>query len=150
MNTDWSVLNNQQLGSFGEALARLEFLSYGYYVYNNEVDDHGIDFIVCKDGKYFDIQVKSFRKPIKNGTSNYVLIKKKYFNNTKENLYVYLLYFVRGESPRHFMIPAKAFQDENDLIRNRKDYPEPEFGLNISKKNMPLLEPFEILNGIRL
>ncbi|WP_139692509.1 DUF4365 domain-containing protein [Sporolactobacillus terrae] len=149
MNTDWSILNNQQLGSFGEAIARLEFLSYGFYVYNNEVDDHGVDFIVHKDRKYYDIQVKSFRKPLK-GSSNYVLIKKKYFDNMRDNLYVYLLYFVQNEQPRHFLIPAIAFQDENDLIRDRKDYPEPEFGLNISKKNMPLLKSFEIVNGIHL
>lgn len=41
----WSRLNHLQLGRYAEYYAKMEFTSYGFYVYASEVDDHGIDFI---------------------------------------------------------------------------------------------------------
>ena len=60
---DWSKLNKQQLGKYGEYIAKMELIKYGLDVYSSEIDDHGIDFVIRKDGQqYFDIQVKAIRR----------------------------------------------------------------------------------------
>ena len=60
-NLNWSKLNSLQIGRYAEYYAKMEFASYGFDVYSSEVDDHGIDFIVKKQKKYYEIQVKSLR-----------------------------------------------------------------------------------------
>ncbi|WRO21021.1 DUF4365 domain-containing protein [Metallumcola ferriviriculae] len=68
-NTIWSRLNKLQLGRYAEYYAKMEFASYGFEVYTSEVDDHGIDFIAkTKEGRFFEIQVKSVRQ------TNYVFM----------------------------------------------------------------------------
>ena len=63
---DWSTLNKQQIGKYGEYLTKMEFTKYGFDVYTAEVDDKGIDFVIRNSGdKYFDIQVKSIRRYVK-------------------------------------------------------------------------------------
>ena len=63
--TDWSKLNNIQLGRYAEYYAKMEFASYGFEVYTSEVDDHGIDFIAkTKNSRYLEIQVKSVRQAL--------------------------------------------------------------------------------------
>jgi hypothetical protein len=80
-NTDWTRLNNLQLGKYAEYFAKMEFASYGLEVYTSEVDDRGIDFIV-KDlqGRFCEIQVKALR-----GTG-YVFMQKSKFNIDNRNL----------------------------------------------------------------
>jgi hypothetical protein len=72
-NLIWSTLNSLQVGKYAEYLSKMEFTSYGFHVYSNEVDDHGIDFIVkSQSKKYYEIQVKSLRL----GSTNYILLVK--------------------------------------------------------------------------
>lgn len=142
-NTDWEVLNNFQVGAYAEAYARMEFMSYGFYVYDSEVDDHGVDFVIKdKNNKYYDIQVKSFRS----SKTSYVFVKEDKFDRNRDNLFMCLIMFENGLLPRVFILPAALFEDvnQNDLVRIR-DYKDGiEFGLNVSKKNMYLLECFEV------
>jgi len=59
---DWSRLTHLQVGRFAEYFVKMEFTLYGFDVYQAEVDDKGIDFVIRKGHeRYFDIQVKSIR-----------------------------------------------------------------------------------------
>ncbi len=138
----WSHLNHLQLGRYAEYYAKMEFASYGLDVYTSEVDDHGIDFIAkTKGGGFLEIQVKAIRQ------TNYVFMRKDKWNIDDTNLYLILLLFDDNKLPNVFMIPTKAWQNPNELFCE-KNYvglkSKPEYGINISKKNMPLLSEYEI------
>lgn len=146
-NTNWSTLNNQQLGRYAEYYSKMEFASYGFEVYTSEVDDHGIDFIAkTKSGAFLEIQVKSVRK------TNYVFIQKEKWNIESSNIYLALLIFEDSKLPESYLIPATAWKKPNELLCD-KDYvglkSKPEYGLNISKKNMKLLQAYKMEDVIR-
>jgi hypothetical protein len=139
-NNSWSRLNHLQLGKYGEQFAKMAFLSHGCDIYSSEVNDHGIDFVMkSKAGAYYDIQVKSCQS-----TTNYMFAQKDKFNIEQENLYLVLIIFKDDHLPKIFLIPACAWKKENDLLRNRPygnegQTSKPEWGINISNKNMHLL-----------
>ena len=57
---DWKQLTTLQVGRYAEYFVKMEFTLYGFDVYQAEVDDKGIDFVIRKDNdRYHDIQVKS-------------------------------------------------------------------------------------------
>lgn len=139
---NWDKLNHLQIGKYAEYYVKMEFTSYGFDVYASEVDDHGIDFIVKNNiGQYFEIQVKSARRP----QTSYVFASKEKFNIKQENLLMALVLFNNEKVPEMFLIPSKAWLNENDLFRDR-DYidrkSKPEWGLNISTKNIHLLNDY--------
>jgi len=143
-NTKWSKLNKLQLGRYAEYYAKMEFASYGFEVYTSEVDDHGVDFIVkAPEGhNYYEIQVKSCRN------LTYIFIPKSKMELTSNRI-VCILLFTDNCLPDVYIIPATAWLVENDLIKS-KDYEglksAPEWGLNLSQKNLPLLAPYKIDN----
>ncbi len=144
-NLNWSDLTALQSGQYAEYYVKMEFTSYGFDVYTSEVDDHGIDFIVKdKRGKYYEVQVKSSRYAIKNGYS-YVFAKKDKFDIMQNNLLLALVLLRDKECPKLYLIPATAWNKPNLLLKD-KDYnglkSAPEWGINLSNKNMCLLEPF--------
>jgi hypothetical protein len=141
-NLNWSKLNSLQLGRYADYYAKMEFASYGLEVYTSEVDDHGIDFIAkTKSGRYIEIQVKSVRQ------TNYVFMQKEKWNIEDANIYLALLLFEDGKLPDTYLIPAMAWKTPNPLLCD-KDYEglksKPEYGLNLSKKNLPLLQEFTL------
>lgn len=141
----WDHLNHLQLGKYAEYFAKMEFTSAGFDVYTAEVDDKGIDFVVRKDETaYYDVQVKSAR-----GT-NYIFIQKDKFN-LRTNLLAAVVLFEEGKPPKIFLIPSLEWSNPNSLLVSR-DYEgkksKPEWGLNISKKNLDLLSRFEFENVI--
>ncbi|MBS4025235.1 MAG: DUF4365 domain-containing protein [Clostridia bacterium] len=120
----------------------MEFASYGLEVYTSEVDDHGIDFVAKKtNGKFIELQVKAVRQ------SNYVYMQKTKWNIFIPNVYLILLIFEDGKLPDVYLIPSVAWQSPNELLCD-KDYDglksKPEYGVNLSKKNMPLLEKYRL------
>lgn len=143
-NIQWSSLSRLQLGSYAEYYAKMEFASYGYDVYTSEVDDHGVDFVIKspKDHRFYEVQVKSSRN------NTYVFIPKSKMELTADRL-VCLLLFSDNAMPSVYVIPATAWANANDLLSN-KDYiglkSPPEWGIQISGKNMPLLQPYRIEN----
>jgi len=143
-NTKWSQLNHMQIGRFAEYLVKMEMTSYGFDVYTSEVDDHGIDFIAKnKVNEFLEIQVKSARID----RTSYVFATKDKFEVSNENLLMALVLFDECKSPRTYLIPAETWNEENDLFRDRKyddKKSKPEWGLNISKKNLGMLGPYEI------
>ena len=141
-NTNWSELSHLQLGRYAEYYAKMEFASYGYDVYTSEVDDHGVDFVARNpdDGQYYEIQVKAVRN------LDYVYIRKDKMVLSPARL-VYLLLFSNGTLPDCYVIPSQTWKDQNALFVDRNyDKPgqksPPEWGINLSKKNLPLLEPY--------
>lgn len=141
-NTNWSKLSSLQIGRYAEYYAKMEVASYGFEVYTSEVDDHGIDF-VCKKSKreFLQIQVKSIRD------YGYVFMQEKKWDVEDANLYLILLIFKDGQLPDVFMIPATEWKNENALFKFKKYEglkSDPEYGLNLSRKNFHMLEQFRL------
>ncbi len=137
----WSCLTPLQLGKYAEYYAKMEFTSYGYDVYTSEVDDHGVDFVI-KDGVngFYEVQVKSLLK------SNYVYIPKDKIVPDKRHL-ICLLLFSDGNLPDVYIIPAEVWLAPNAVFVDR-DYgkpglkSKPEYGIYVTRKTLPLLEPY--------
>ncbi len=134
----WSGLNRLQLGRYAEYFVKMEFTLHGFDVYTSEVDDKGIDFVIRKYSRYHDVQVKSKRG------LHYVFFSKDKFE-LRDNLLAVIVIFFEGELPYHYLIPATAWLKPNELLRDR-DYlgkkSKPEWGLNLSQRNLPLLEEY--------
>lgn len=142
---DWKALSKtgkKKFGTYGEYYAKMEFASYGLDVYTSEVDDHGIDFVVKGAHGFYEIQVKSIQL-----STGYVYMTKKHFSSDNPHLYLCLLLFQQGRLPDLYLIPSAAWRRETPLLRcHSYDKPglksKPEYGLNLSKKNLPLLEDY--------
>lgn len=143
-NTNWSKLNHLQLGRYAEYYAKMEFASYGFEVYTSEVDDHGVDFVAKLPGenRYYEVQVKSVRD------YGYIYMAKSKMPELSEDRLVCYLHFIDGQLPDVFVIPTTAWENPNAVLVDRKyDKPgqksEPEWGINISKKNYNLLDEYK-------
>ena len=151
LNLDWSRgnLTAQKLGTFCEYYAKMALASYGLNVYTAEVDDHGIDFVAESKNGFLKFQVKSIRI----STSQYVFMRKDYFDIEDKNLYLLLILLTDGEYPDVYMIPTSAWQQENRVFvyhsyEGKKS--KPEYGVNVSKKNMVELEKYKLGNMLSL
>ena len=136
----WSKLSSQQAGRYAEYFVQMTFTAYRYSVYRTEVDDRGIDCVVRLDnGPYYEIQVKSLRKP------GYVFTPKSKTPLAPDRLIVFA-YMLDGEEPALYLIPSLAWRQPNALLKDRDYGPgkksEPEWGLNVSSKTMPALEEY--------
>ena len=90
--------------------------------------------------RYYEIQVKAVRN------LDYVYIQKDKMVLSPQRL-VCLLLFEDGTLPACYVIPSRVWKAPNALFVDRNyDKPgqcsKPEWGLNLSKKNLPLLEPY--------
>lgn len=140
-NMKWKQLSNKQLGQYAEYYAKMEFASYGYDVYTSEVDDHGVDFIArnIQTDEIYKVQVKSLLR------GSYTFIKKDKIKLDEFHL-VCLLLFIECELPNIYIIPATSLEDENDVFKDHSDYKKPEWGINCSKKKIPLLDKYKAEN----
>ena len=143
-NLNWNKLSGLQLGRYAEYYAKMEFASYGFEVYTSEVDDHGVDFVAKLPGenRYYEVQVKSVRD------YGYIYMAKSKMPELSEDRLVCYLHFIDGQLPDVFVIPATAWKNPNAVLVDRKyDKPgqksEPEWGINISKKNYILLDEYK-------
>jgi len=127
----------------------MEFTMFGFDVYASEVDDKGIDFVIRKhddlhkdEAHYYDVQVKSSRKSASG--FNYIFFQKEKFS-LRANLLAAIVLFQDGQMPMLYLIPSTEWNKPNPLLRS-KDYigkkSKPEWGLNLSEKNLCLLDPF--------
>jgi hypothetical protein len=121
----------------------MEFASYGYEVYTPEVDDHGVDFVAKAPDTsvYYEIQVKNCRKV-------------KYIYETKEKMplsntrLMVVLNFIEGQLPTMYIIPTMEWKHPNEVLVDRNydksgQTSEPEWGINMSQKNLPYLEQYK-------
>lgn len=141
---NWSKLNSLQFGRYAEYYAKMEFASYGFEVYTSEVDDHGVDFIAKLPGenRFYEVQVKSLRD------YGYIFMAKSKMPKLSDERLICVLHFIDGKLPDVFVIPASAWQNPNAVFVDRKyDKPgqksEPEWGINVSKKNYSLLNEYQ-------
>ena len=137
---NWEHLNTQQVGQFGEYFVKMELTKAGLSVFGAEVDDRGIDFVTRTDaGNHYDVQVKTVRNLY------YVYCRKQVFK-ISEKMLLALVLLTEDEHPDLYLIPSTAWLSPNALFCDR-DYVDkksaPEWGLNLSAKNMPLLEVFK-------
>jgi hypothetical protein len=144
---EWDKLNKLQIGKYAEYLAKMEFTSYGFEVFTSEVDDRGIDFIVKdKKNRFLEIQVKSVRN------MNFTCVHKDKFDIKNSNLYLVLIMFENSKTPDMFLIPAIAWQTGNELLKG-SDYEgkksPPEWRINISQKNMKILNKYKFEDKIQ-
>lgn len=136
---NWSGLNHLQVGRYAEYHSKMEFTMYGFHVYGSEVDDHGVDFIASRMGeRYYEVQVKSLRG------LGYIFMPKSKTPMSDRRL-ISVVLFTDGQTPDHYVIPLSRWETPNSLLVSH-DYvgkkSDPEWGINISKKNMPALERF--------
>ena len=143
----YDELNHLQVGKLCEYWIKMFFTMENLDVYTSEVDDKGIDLVVRLDKSiHLDIQVKAIRLK----KSSYVFITKKNWpaeDMSRKNLFLALVILKNGVAPESYLIPASAWLEPNELLRNR-DYEgagnisKPEWGVNISHKNMHLLNQY--------
>jgi hypothetical protein len=141
----WSKLNKQQVGTYAEYFVKMELTMYGFQVYGTEVDDRGIDFVTRYErGPFLQVQVKSVRN------LGYVYMTKDKFE-LSEQVYLALALLVEGVEPDLFLVPSTVWRNENALFVGH-DYEglesEPEWGLNLSQKNLSLLEPYRFVSTV--
>jgi hypothetical protein len=132
----WSRLNHLQVGRFAEYFVKMEFALYGFQIYTAEVDDRGIDFVVrYESGGFHEIQVKSIRG------LNYIFLSKDKFPLRPDRVAAIVL-LLEEQPPDLYLIPAQAWATPNALLVNREyegKQSKPEWGLNLSSKNLALL-----------
>jgi hypothetical protein len=136
----WKAIRPLHLGRYAEYFVKMECARAGLDVYTSDVDDRGIDFVIRRDvGRYYDVQVKSIRN------MNYVYLAKSVFD-LRPGLLLAFVNFREGQPPDLYLIPATAWMSPNALFVDR-DYGSdrksaPEWGMNLSVRNLPLLEPY--------
>lgn len=137
----WSRLNNQQVGAYTEYFVKMEMTMYGFQVYRTEVDDRGIDFVARHEsGPFIEVQVKSLRpRP-----SGYVFMQKEKFM-PRVGLFLALGLLFEEKHPELYLIPSMVWLEPSGIFVSR-DYEglksKPEWGINVSQKNMSALEAF--------
>jgi hypothetical protein len=143
---DWSRLTHLQVGRYAEYFVKMEFTLYGFDVYTAEVDQHGIDFVVrTGDHRYYDIQVKSVRG------FNYVFFQKHHFDLRSNRLAAVVL-LLPMQAPQLCLIPSTRWVNPGLLFVDR-DFEglksKPEWGLNISLRNLQLMEEFSFHRSVQ-
>lgn len=134
-------LNRQQVGTYAEYFAKMHMALHGFQIFTSEVDDRGIDF-VARHGKsqFLEVQVKSLR------SAGYVFMEKTKFQ-PHDGLHLALVILLEGQEPDIYYIPSNRWKTPDRLFRSR-DYEglksKPEWGLNLSKRNLPKLAEYRI------
>lgn len=137
----WKSLNKQQVGAYAEYFVKMELTMHGFQVYSTEVDDRGIDFVARRDaGPFIEVQVKSLRG------MGYVYMQKSKFP-LRQGTFLALALFADGSEPELFLIPSTIWLTPTGTFVDRNYEGEgmtskPEWGVNVSKKNMPELAPY--------
>jgi hypothetical protein len=142
----WAHLNRLQVGAYAEYFGKMEFTMRGFQVFTPEVDDLGVDFIArFGTGPWLEVQVKSVR-----GAGYVFLVKDKFVLSPK--LYAAIVILAEEHEPDLYLIPSAAWEHPTELLVDR-NYEglrsAPEWGINLSKKNNPLLEKYRFNAAIK-
>lgn len=145
---NYDSMHHIQVGQIGEYWTKLTLSLFQLDVYTTEVDNKGIDFIArVSSQKHIDIQVKTIRT----AKTSYVFIPKEKewaTENLRPTLYLALVLLENYQMPKLYLIPSTAWLANTSPILKDRNYGEdkkskPEWGINISEKNLKLLEEFE-------
>jgi hypothetical protein len=144
----WKHLNHLQVGKYAEYFVKMALVRAGFDVFNAEVDDKGVDFVLrvgCDDPRYYDIQVKSVRS-----RNSYVFMQKEKFR-LRDNLLLALIVFDEGQEPEMYLVPARAWTRAEPPFVDR-DYEgrksAPEYGLVLSSAAFVRLAAFRFAGAI--
>ena len=137
------IIRSAFLAEVGETEGRrgliLPLFTQGHDDQHDQSDDVGQGFL--------KFQVKAIRK----GTG-YVFMREEYFDISDQSLYLFLLLLNDGEHPIEYLISATTWDNDSSNIFVYHSYKgkksKPEYGLNISAKNIPQLERFKLENMI--
>lgn len=150
-NLDIKNLTGEQKNAFARYYVMTEFASYGWKVTMTDSDDSTVDFSVAKPGMDFSYEVKVRSV----SGANYAYVYKDRMSHDPENdplpsnRLIANVRFNDGAAPDVYIFPAKSWENPGDLFVEH-DYgkagqkSEPEWGINYSEKNMPLLEQYKI------
>ncbi len=145
MRYKWGELNTQQVGAYAEYFVKMELTMYGFQVYGTEVDDRGIDFIArFQNERFLTIQVKSIRG------YNYVFMRKDKFQISQDTILA-LVFLFENHAPELYLIPSTVWEHKSSLFVDRHyegKKSKAEWGINISEKNIPRLEPYKFENMV--
>lgn len=140
-NYRWDDMESSKIGRYAEDTIRQNFRVLNFHTYSSDIDDHGIDFIARRQsGPFLEIQVKGTRH------LNYVFFKKAVFV-PRENLFAAVVLFFEHQAPQAYLIPSTAWLSLNALFVEKNfglpgQTSTPEWGMNLSQKNLPLLAPY--------
>jgi hypothetical protein len=84
------------------------------------------------------VQVKSVRR------LNYIFFPKENFE-IRDNMLAAVVLFGQGETPDVYLLRSTLWNSPNELFADRKyedKKSKPEWGLNLSQKNLPLLQQY--------
>lgn len=99
-----------------------------------------MDFVAKHNGVFYEIQVKAVRR------GNYTFISKDKIVLDDKFLICYMN-FKDGCLPNIYVFPSSVWKTSNALfVYHSYDKPglksKPEYGINYSNKNLPLIEPY--------
>lgn len=150
---EFKNLNSQQVGTYAEHYVKMAFTKHGISVFTAEVDDRGVDFVARTDRnntvRHYDVQVKSIKS-----TSSYIFIPETKFRVSENFILAIVLFDKTGDNPDLYLIHYTSWSKPSALL-TYKDYEshglksKNEYGLNISKKNMELMNAFSFESVIR-
>ena len=143
---NYKDLTKLQLNEKARGIYESEFKSNGFIVNRVKCNYRTISLLVSSDkGIKHLVHIRSVRG------YKYIYFKKKGFPLRPTWLAAIALLF-EGQMPQLYLIPSTKWEKPNSLLKSR-DYSEkksdPEWGINLSKKNMEHLEQFVFNKMIR-
>jgi hypothetical protein len=117
-------------GKVGELKVQQQLLLKGYNVYDNIVDDGGVDLIIEKENMYYKIQIKRATKRDKNQRLSFRLGDSNEFAD----------FYICEYNEQYWVIPKKEIHSDAFQI-----YPDSQRGYNLFKDKWELLEGKEYL-----
>jgi len=139
---NYKGLNGPELNEKAKEMFESEFKRTGFIVNRVKWNYRTISLLVSSDkGIRHLVHIRSVRD------YNYIYFKKKEFPLRPTWLAGVALLF-EGQKPQLYLIPSKEWGKPNSLLKDR-NYPpprksDPEWGINLTKKNMPLLAQFAL------
>ena len=145
MRYDWETLNWQEVSAFVEHFIKMELAMYGFETSTTEANNRGIDFVTrLKSGPLITIKARILREV------GYTSVQKSEFPLSPQQ-FMAVVPLSQGKSPALYLIPEDTWRSPNALSLDRgfkENLSAPEWGLNLTEKQMPLLEPYVVDNMI--
>lgn len=116
MDRNWLRLTFQQLGRYGELLVASELLSYNLDVYEEELDDRGINLVVrLHEDLYYTIQVKTSRNT-KSADPIYI---RRDPTRLEEKRWIAFVHCVQDKFPAIYLFPIVENGNINPILTEK-------------------------------
>ncbi len=143
---NWHNLNKTELNVCVKSYIKQEFIRMSFNVHVCNLSRRATGLIVRKtNGRDYTVQIRSIRR------LHYTYFLKDDFKLMDDLLAAIALCY-EGKEPQLYLIPSTAWRKPNALLVDR-DYidkeSKPEWGLNLSEKNLQLLDQFTFAKMIK-